>query len=494
MSPAMPRRHVILGTAALGLCGLARGALAAEIAPPQSASRPLAERLAAYADGLRYADIDAATIEAVKSHFIDTIGCAIAAFDEKPVRIGRDVAVAAGGGVSTIIGTNRRSTPDLATFANAAAARYLDLNDVYVGHQAAHPSDNIAACLAIAEAERANGIDLVTAIVLAYEINCRLIEAFDLSGRGWDATVFSLPAVALAAGKLMKLDAEQLAEAVNIAVNDHIPMGQTRTQTLSDWKGLADAEACRNAVFAALLARGGLTGPAPIFEGRLGFFHQLSGPVDVDVGGFGGHGAAFRINLCGMKAYPAQVSTQTAIVAAIDVAKEAGGTDGIAAIEVATTHRGYVMTGSEPEKWAPQTRDTADHSMPYIVARAMFDGEISNDSYAPEKLREPRILAFMRNITVKEDAAFEGVRGNAPPTRVTAILRDGRRIARQVDNMPGFPGLPMGRADVERKFRSNVRKRWPEERIASILQALWSLERTDDVAALLGRLSVQANL
>jgi 2-methylcitrate dehydratase len=491
MSPAIPRRHVILGMAALGLGALARGTLAAQ---EQSAVRPLAERLAAYADGLLYADIDGATLESVKAHFIDTIGCAIAAFDEKPVRTSRDVAVAAGGATSTIIGTNRRTTPELATFANAAAARYLDLNDVYVGHQAAHPSDNIAACLAIAEAERASGIELVTAIVLTYEINCRLIEAFDLSARGWDATVFTLPAVALAAGKLMKLSPGQLTEAVNIALNDHIPMGQTRTQTLSDWKGLADAEAGRNAVFAALLARGGVTGPAPIFEGRLGFFHQLSGPVDVDVGEFGGRGSPFRINQCGMKAYPAQVSTQTAIVAAIDVAKEAGGTDGIASIEVATTHRGFVMTGSEPEKWAPETRDTADHSMPYIVARAMFDGEISNDSYAPEKLREHRILAFMRNITVKEDPAFAGLHGNAPPTRLTATLRDGRHIVRQVDNMPGFPGLPMGRADVERKFRSNVRNRWPQERRETILQALWSLERTEDVTALLGKLSVQANL
>ena len=151
MLPAIPRRNVILGTAALGL--------GSRVAPwrrrPCSRNRRparLRNGSAPMPDGLRYADIDAATIEAVKSHFIDTIGCVIAAFDEKPVRICRDVAMAAGGGVSTIIGTDRRTTPDLATFANAAAARYLDLNDVYVGHQAAHPSDNIAACLAIAEA------------------------------------------------------------------------------------------------------------------------------------------------------------------------------------------------------------------------------------------------------------------------------------------------------------------------------------------------------
>jgi 2-methylcitrate dehydratase len=223
MSHEIPRRSVVLGAAALGLCGLTCRAPAAEIARSQTAARPLAERLAANAEGLRHADIDAAAIEAVKSHFIDTIACLIAAFDEKPVRICREVAMGATGGVSTIIGTDRRTTPDLATFANGAAIRYLDLNDVYSGRQVGHPSDIIAACLAIAEAERASGIELVTAIVLAYEINCRMLDAFDLNPRGWDGPVFSLPAAALAAGKLMKLSAEQLTQ----AVNDHIPMGQT---------------------------------------------------------------------------------------------------------------------------------------------------------------------------------------------------------------------------------------------------------------------------
>ena len=366
------------------------------------------------------------------------------------------------------------------------------MNDVYVGRLTGHPSDNIAACLAVAEAERASATELITAIVLAYEINCRLIDAFDITTRGWDPPVFSLPAVALAAGKLMKLPPDRLTQAVNLAINDHIPMGQTRAQTLSDWKGLADAEAGRNAVFAAMLARGGLTGPAPIFEGRAGFFRLVSGPADVDVDAFGRRGVPFRINQCGMKAYPAVVYAQTAIVAGVAVAKEAGDLDRIAAIEIATTRRGYQQAGSEPEKWTPDTRDTADHSLPYITARAMFDGDINNDSYAPEKLRDPRILAFMRKITVSEDPALTARTGaSTVPTRVTAILADGRRIVREVDDVPGFVGRPMSRADVERKFRSNVGKRWPQERTDAILQALWALDRTKDLSLLLGKLSVQ---
>jgi 2-methylcitrate dehydratase len=154
--------------------------------PPLSESRerPLAERLAAYAHGLRYDDLDAATIERVKSHLIDTIGCGIGAFEETPVRICRDVALAVAGN-ATIIGTNRRTTPDLASFANCAAFRYLDFNDTYVGRFAVHPSDHIAACLAVAEAEQASVQELITAIVIAYEVNCRLVDAFDITSRGW---------------------------------------------------------------------------------------------------------------------------------------------------------------------------------------------------------------------------------------------------------------------------------------------------------------------
>jgi 2-methylcitrate dehydratase len=456
--------------------------------------KPLAERLAAYADALRFDDLDDATVEQVKVQLIDVLGCGLAAFDEKPVRICREVALAGGPGSATVIGTKRRATPDLAAFANCAGFRYLDLNDAYVGRITGHPSDDIASCLAVAEAEHAGAKDLITAIVLAYEVNCRLIDAFDLAfaDRGWDVPVLSLPAVALAAGKLMKLSPDALAQAVALSLNDHVSLGQTRVQALSDWKGVADAEAGRNGIFAATLARAGLTGPAPIFEGRLGLFKLVSGPAEVDVETFGGRGKPFRIHQCGLKSYPAHITAQTTVPAAVALASEIGNLDRVTALEIGTTHRGYQMAGSDAEKWTPDTKETADHSLPYIAARAMFDGNLDNDSYAPPKLHDPRILAFMRKITVKEDPAFATLTVNVPPTRLTATLDDGRKITRLVDTMPGFPGQPLSRADVERKFRSNVGKSWPREQSDAALQALWALERTNDISALLGGLALPA--
>jgi len=476
------------GAATLCLAGLMpRHVLAASEASDLPA-QPLADRLAAYAAGLSFEDLDSATIERVKTHVIDTIGCGIGAFDERPVQICRDVALAVPGR-ATVIGTDRKTTADLASFANGAAFRYLDFNDAYVGRFAIHPSDHIAACLAVAETERASGKELIAAIMVAYEVNCRLVDALDISTRGWDPPVLSLPAVALAAGKLMKLGPERLTHAVNLAINDHIPMAQTRVQTLSDWKGLADAEAGRNAVFAAMLARGGLTGPAPIFEGQSGFFRQVTGSANIDTGLFGRRGVAFRIHQCSLKPYPAVIYSQTAIVAGIEVAREVGSLDRVASIDIATTKRGYQRTASEPEKWSPKTRDTADHSLPYITARAMFDGDITNESFSPHMYRDPRILAFMQKIKVSEDPVLTARVGAAVPTRVTAILDDGRRISREVDFAPGFAGRPMNRAEVERKFRGNIGKRWTEGRMKATLEALWALDRSDDLAALLGRLA-----
>jgi 2-methylcitrate dehydratase len=446
---------------------------------------PLARRLADYALALRYEDLDPATIERVKIHLIDSVGCGIAALNEPAVKICREIALPVAG-ASTIIGTGHRTTSELAAFANGAAIRYLDFNDTYVGKFAIHPSDNIAPCLAVAEAERTNVQELITAIVIAYEVNCQLTDAFEISARGWDPPVLGLPAVALATGRLMKLTPEQLTHAVGLAINDHIPLGLTRAGDLSEWKGVAVAETGRNAVFATRLARAGLTGPAPIFEGKAGLFQQVTGAADIDVAGFGGRGKPFRIVSCILKPYPAVIYTQTAIVAAIEVAREVGALDKVTAIHVATSRSGYQRTGSEPEKWDPKTRETADHSLPYMIARAMFDGDITPESFSEKQFRDPAILAFMQKIKVAEDSALTARAGGAVPTRVTATLADGKRITREVDHAPGFAARPMTRGDVERKFRGNVGARWPKEQTEANLNALWAIDQVSDLTALLG--------
>jgi 2-methylcitrate dehydratase len=196
--------HIGAGATTLQFLTTISGSRSVRAADAPPTGTPLARRLADYALALRYEDLDAATIERVKIHLIDSLGCGIAALNEPVVRICREVALPVGG-PSTIIGTTHRTTPDLAAFANGAAIRYLDFNDTYAGKIAIHPSDNFAPCLAVAEAEHVTAQELITAIALAYEVNCQLNDALDISARGWDTPVLGLPAVALATGRLMKL-------------------------------------------------------------------------------------------------------------------------------------------------------------------------------------------------------------------------------------------------------------------------------------------------
>jgi len=495
----MNRRHFLStfagAAAAAALPGLAHAQTApATAAAPTPAGSPdtLAGQLADYAASLRYADLDAATIETVKSHCLDALGCAIAAHDEGPVSIARQVALAATGGPSTIIGTTRRTSPDLAAFANGAALRYYDLNDAYAGKETGHPSDNVAPCLAVAEAQRSSGRDLILAIALAYEINCRLMDAAAISPRGWDHTCYSLPAVALAGGKLMGLTRPQLVQAVNLALNGHMALNQTRIQELSNWKALADADAARNAIFATLLARDGLTGPSPIFEGNAGFFRQVSGTFALDPASFGGHGGRFRINDCIVKYYPAQGLTQTAIPAAIDVASKIGDVSRIRSIEVATTRVGYVTAGKDRQKWAPETSETADHSLPYIVARAMIDGDITTGSYTPAALRDPKLRALIERITVVEAPELTARYPEYAPNRVTAVTDDGRRFSKEVDDLPGFPRHPMTRTDFETKFGKCVRGYWSSAQTRRVTDWLWHLDEQPDVSKLPALMAIPA--
>lgn len=473
-------RRVLFGLFA----GLAAAPALARAAPAAGKSatgeEPLAQRLADYVFAASLVDLDAATLERAKLHLLDSLGCGLAAFEEPTVNAVRELALANGGSAATIIGTNRKASLEWATFANGAGIRADDINDFYVGRQNAHPSDNIACCLAAAQAANASGAEFLLAMVLAYEIECRFLDAGALDDHGWDHPNYALISGAFAAGRLLKLSPLQLAEAVNLALSGHVAMDQTRLGTLSNWKGLAGPEAARNAIFAVQLARAGITGPSPIFEGAAGFFKQVSGPLEIDPKAFGGHGRRFRIHDCFIKSYPAQAQTQTAIPAAAKVAGAVGDLSRIRAIEVKSTHMGWLMAGSTPERWAPKTSETADHSLPYIVARAMLDHTITPASYSPAALRDPKAAALLKLIAVHEDPALTA---SAPrqPNSVTATLDDGRVITERVDDLPGFSGRPMQRQDAEAKFDRNAKAVLKPGQIHRISDAVWSLDRAASV-------------
>jgi 2-methylcitrate dehydratase len=345
----------------------------------------------------------------------------------------------------------------------------------------------------VAQAQGSNGQALLTAILIAYEVNCRLLDGSLLIPNGWDYTYMTLPATALAAGKLMNLDVERLTQAMNLALVAHVPLLQTRAQHLSDWKGLANAQATRDAVFAAQLAQHGFTGPAPIFEGTFGAFRQLGAEFRIDVGAFGGRSGQFRINATSIKPYSSEWFALTAIRAALDLAPEVGDVSNVGEIRVETTSRGYKFLAAEAEKWHPQTRDAADHSMPFIVARALLDRSITVDSYSPAAIQDPRLQLLMAKVRVEEDQALTALFPAKTPNRLTIRLKDGRVLQRQVDDLPGFAGRMMSRGEVEQKFRGNVAGMWSEAQTSRALESMWSLEKADEVDDLLAQFVVQAS-
>lgn len=443
----------------------------------------LAERLSEYVHSINYDDVPENVIHETKKRIIDSLGCGIGAFNEDPVKVSRKVAEAARDlHGSTLFGTRKRTAPDLAAFVNGIMVRYFDYNDTYLSKEPAHPSDNIGPCFSVAESEKATGKDLLLSIILAYEIQCRLCDAADIRHRGWDHVCYGLPSTALAAGRLMDLDSKKMTQAVNLALNSHITMRQVRAGELSMWKGCSFANAARNGVFSALLAREGMTGPSPIFEGEMGFFKQVSGPFEMNTDDFGGRNGTFKIAETYLKFFPAEIHSQTSIWAALEARREIEKPEDIVSVEIASHEAGYTILGKDPEKWNPLTKETADHSLPYIVAMALLEGKIDNSTYSERKFRDPKILEFLKKITVIEDKALSSMYPEAVANRVTLELSSGKKVSKQVEYHKGHPKNPMRDGEVEEKFQRLTRKYLGKNRARRILDAVWDLEKSKNIS------------
>ncbi len=452
----------------------------------------LAEELADYVHSTNYQDVPENVAHETKKRIIDSIGCAIGAFNADPVKISRKVAEAARDSQgSTLFGTRKKTSPDLASFVNGIMMRYFDYNDTYLSQEPAHPSDNIGPCFSVAESEGATGKELLLSIILAYEIQCRLCDAADIRHRGWDHVCYGLPSTALAASKLMELDSEKMTQAVNLALNSHITMRQVRAGELSMWKGCSFANAARNGVFSALLAREGMTGPSPIFEGEMGFFKQVSGSFEMNIDDFGGKNGSFKIAETYLKFFPAEIHSQTSIWAALEARKEIEKPEDIVSVEIASHEAGYTILGKDPEKWNPLTKETADHSLPYIVGIALLEGKIDNSTYSERKFRDPKILDFLRRITVVEDKTLSSMYPEAVANRVTVKLSSGKVVSKQVDYHKGHPKNPMSDKEVEEKFHRLTRKILDNNRARRILDATWNLEKAKDVSKVVSMMTLR---
>lgn len=466
----------------------------------------LAERLARYAESLSFADLPPAAVHEAKRRVLDSLACALGAWNALPCRVARRMAqTGKASRGATLWGTRTRTLPELAAFANGAMVRYLDFNDTYLSKEPAHPSDNLAAVLAVGESVRASGKQVLAAVVLAYEVQCRLCDAAALRPRGWDHVTYGPFSSALAAAKLLKLSYDQTIQAVNLAGVSNVALRQARVGAISMWKACAFSNATRNGVFAAQLAGLGMTGPSPIFEGEKGFMKLVSGSFDLPLMArerssdasprHGGRG--FKILDTYIKHFPVEYHAQTAVEAALHVrqqllqAEGAAAVDRITGVELGSYDVAVEIIGRDPEKWRPQTRETADHSFPYCVAAALRDGTVTPRSFDEKRLADPATQALMQKIRVVELDEFRGWYPEAMPTRLAVRTASGKEYVKQVDHPLGHPRNPMSDREVEEKFRELSRGKLDRARAGKAIEQVWKLDAVKDVGTLMPLLRVQ---
>jgi 2-methylcitrate dehydratase len=380
------------------------------------------------------------------------------------------------------------SSLEWATFVNGLLIRYLDYNDTYLSLEPAHPSDNLAAVLSAGEWASSSGKELIAAAALAYEIQCRLCDAVSLRKHGIDHVTYGALSSCAAACKLFNLDIDRTVHALGIAGVCNVALRQTRAGELSMWKGCAFANAARNGVFAALLAYEGMTGPAPIFEGELGFMKLVS-REEFDLPVLGGNGVPFMITQTYIKFWPAEYHSQSAIDAALQMRPEIGSLDNIAAIDIDTFNAAVDIIGKDPEKWRPKTRETADHSLPYCTAVALADGDVKEAQFDTARFGDEKLLELVAKIKLHRDAQLNAHYPRGIPNRLRVHLADGRTLVREVEFPRGHALNPMTDAEVEQKFRRLVEPRYGKAGADNILSACWNLEslpRAADLMRLVG--------
>jgi 2-methylcitrate dehydratase len=420
-------------------------------------------------------------VHQAKRLIIDTVGCALGGYWSEPARIARDIASTVRSSEPvTVIGSGERTSLDLGTFANGVMIRFLDFNDGYTSTgESGHPSDSIAAVLSAAELRRRGGREAVVATVAAYEVFCRVCDAVDLKPIGYDHVTVGGMASTAAAARLLGLAEVEIAQAFNLGIAPNNALYQTRIGNVSMWKGCAYANASRNAVFAAMLAARGMTGPAPIFEGVGGYFKAVTrGPFALAP--FGGGDQSYKIMECSIKRFPLGQYSQTVVEAALQLREKIASADEIADIHIETGTTAVRLMAGDAEKWTPTTRETADHSMPYTVAIALINGDVREEHFDTRYLGDQHILGLAGRIRVTATEEADRRMPEAMLCKMALTTHSGETHHARVEYHKGHWRNPMSDAEVEAKFRKLAQAVLRDDQIDRLLESLWRFEALAD--------------
>ncbi len=444
------------------------------------------EMLSSFACGLNYDDLAPETVHQVKRVLVDTVACALGGYNSEPAKMVTQLAKTVSSTLPCrILGTEYSSSPDMAGFANSVMVRYLDYNDIGIG---GHPSDSIPASLAMADYLGRDGRSIITSIVVAYEVGHRVGDHIQHAlQQGWDHGVLRSLGAACGAGKIMGLDQEQMSHAISLAVVPNLSLGQTRVGELSMWKGCAGPNGTRAGIFAAQLAEQGMTGPYEPFDGSEGLWAKMLGhPVQLA----DSWGEPYSINEVRFKFFPSQGGTQGPTGLAVELHPQLPSMAEIESIRIYLPGGLLLRAVNDPEKWHPKNRETADHSIPYLVAVALKDGGVTPTSFDPQRIQDPEIHSLISRMDAVEDPEYSHLYPGQTNCRIEITTAEGKVLTAHSSYPKGHPRNPMSDDEINAKFRSLATELITPQQCELALNLLWTMEEQPSLGELFDALVI----
>jgi 2-methylcitrate dehydratase len=449
--------------------------------------------IAEWAAATRYEDLPQEVVVEAKRFLMDSVGCALGGAQQHDVHLARTVlGEIAGRGQATVLVTGERWDPVSAALLNALMIRVMDYNDIYWKQDPSHPSDLIPAAMAAAERAGGSGRDLLLGIALAYEFEQRLCEVSfpGIRELGWHHATLTAVAAPIAAGRMLGLDAGQIQHAIGISASRHCTTGSVTAGKLTMMKNSVDPLATQSGVLAALLAEQGYTGPEHVLDGKEGFSHVFDSDWKFELL-TEGLGESWRILECGMKFFPTEALTHAPISATLDLIQEHDlAPDEIETVTIHSLARAADIL-ADASKYDPHTKETADHSLPYVIAAAIAERQVTPLQFTKGKIMDPTIRAQLAKVRVIADPEIEALFPGLQRVRVEIATRDGRRLTRQLDFPKGDPRNPLTDAEIAGKFAALAEGIATPEDVERMQAAIARAEDFDSARELMGELVVQ---
>lgn len=432
--------------------------------------------LARFVDKASFKDLSDEAVKHLKIRLLDSLGTAIGAIEGEPVQaLGRMIKDLGGSRQATLIGGGKTSI-DRAALYNSALVRYLDFNDSYLAKgETCHPSDNIGSILAAGEYASINGMEFLTALAVAYQVQCRLSDEAPVRDKGFDHTTQGSYAVAAGVSKALGLTEKQTANAIAIAGTALNALRVTRTGELSNWKGLAYPHTAFGGTHSAFMAKYGITGPPAVFEGNKGFMDAIAGEFSIDWQ----NENLERVTDTIIKKYNAEIHSQASIEGMMELKEDKGFTaDEVESIDIETFDVAFniIGGGEEGDKTIVRRKEEADHSLQYMVSAALLDGQVMPPQYEQGRIESDDIQSLLKKVHVTPLQEFSDRFPNEMCSRLTVHLKDGSEHSIGKTDYEGFVTRPMSWDTVTNKFNLLTEPYVDTEKREKLVETVYSFE------------------